>query len=343
MPLAGALRDVEGDIGAPQHLHRLVALVDPGDTTACVQHDRSPGDLDGFFDPTDDPLGDAFDLLDGDVVVEHDCELVAAKTRDEIFGAERLLDPTADLRQCLVAGRMTEPVVDGLEAVEVEHETGAVLAHPAGRGGAARLARFGRPVSASWKAWCSKECNATSSRSAMPLNDWPTAWNSRSPSTVIPASQIVNAELGHPGGQLSERTERGREEPADEQQVAAQDHQPHDDAGDHEPIDPRGRSLDGGTDLVTADVVQLSARWADCAVELDEPLRPHQGLPRCARARTSGVQQRDPRTTNVRRSVRAAAPPARRIPGSGQVAGYRPRERLQLFLSVEDRPRSDQV
>ena len=71
-------------------------------------------------------LGDALGdpgraVLVADVLGEHG-ELVAAEAGDGVARAQGLLDPGGDGREQLVAGGMTEAVVDELELVEVEEE-----------------------------------------------------------------------------------------------------------------------------------------------------------------------------------------------------------------------------
>src|SRR3954468_11949262 len=53
-----------------------------------------------------------------------DAELVAALAHDGVLVADRALHLAGDLAQDLVAGDVAEAIVDGLEAVEVEHEDG---------------------------------------------------------------------------------------------------------------------------------------------------------------------------------------------------------------------------
>ena len=53
-----------------------------------------------------------------------DGELVAAEARQHVGFAKRGLQALADLDQQFIAGGMAERVVDGLEAVEIEHHDG---------------------------------------------------------------------------------------------------------------------------------------------------------------------------------------------------------------------------
>src|ERR1700756_4571945 len=49
-------------------------------------------------------------------------ELIAAKASDRVLASQRRSQPGSDLEQELVAGDMTEGVVDLLEAVEIQDE-----------------------------------------------------------------------------------------------------------------------------------------------------------------------------------------------------------------------------
>ena len=60
----------------------------------------------------------------------HDGELVAAHARDRIGLAYQSAQPIGHHLQELVAGRMTQRVVDGLEVVEIENVRGHDLAAP---------------------------------------------------------------------------------------------------------------------------------------------------------------------------------------------------------------------
>ena len=57
---------------------------------------------------------------------QQDRELVAAEAGDDVGRAQPLAQHARDARQQAVAGGVAEGVVDGLEAVEVEHERGAL-------------------------------------------------------------------------------------------------------------------------------------------------------------------------------------------------------------------------
>ena len=55
-------------------------------------------------------------------LVEQDRELVSPEARDRVGRPHRVLEPSRDLLEDRVAGRMAETVVDGLEVVEVDED-----------------------------------------------------------------------------------------------------------------------------------------------------------------------------------------------------------------------------
>ena len=57
-------------------------------------------------------------------VRQQDGELVAAQAEQQVAGAQRRSQTFAEPAQQFVAGAVPEPVVDGLEAVEVEQDEG---------------------------------------------------------------------------------------------------------------------------------------------------------------------------------------------------------------------------
>ena len=62
---------------------------------------------------------------------QQDRELVAAEPREHVGRAAALLQARAQTAQQLVTDTVTEPVVDGLEPVEIDHQHRCVLAEPA--------------------------------------------------------------------------------------------------------------------------------------------------------------------------------------------------------------------
>ena len=71
-----------------------------------------------------DPLGDADRVTLIHHVLGQDRELVAAEAGHRVAGAHGLLQPRGDCGEKLVAGRVSQRVVDELELVEVEEEDG---------------------------------------------------------------------------------------------------------------------------------------------------------------------------------------------------------------------------
>ena len=118
--------------------------------------------------------------------------------------------PSGDQAQQLVAGRMAQGVVDLLEVVEIEAEHGEFGAAAARSATAASMCswnsmRFGRPVSASWRAMkticCSfRRFSVTSSKvtTVPPLAiGWLAIWTSRPERTSISIC-IGRREVNHP-------------------------------------------------------------------------------------------------------------------------------------------------
>jgi hypothetical protein len=67
-------------------------------------------------------LGDGDRLLGATDVAADDHELVAAKARHGVAGAQRLVQAGRELEQQVVAGAVAQAVVDELEVVDVEEE-----------------------------------------------------------------------------------------------------------------------------------------------------------------------------------------------------------------------------
>ena len=124
-----------------------------------------------------DALGDLEGLLVGLDLGQHD-ELVTPQARHGVRGAHDVGQPRADLDEQLVAGLVTERVVDGLEAVDVEQEHRDTEAEALGTpervlDAVEGQSRLGRPVSASCRDWWRMNASersrsrAEASRSAM--------------------------------------------------------------------------------------------------------------------------------------------------------------------------------
>ena len=102
--------------------------------TLTVQKCSPLSSTSGLGDRGREPLGDVDGAARAVDVGADDDELVAAQARDRVRRADRGGQPGREGQQHLVAGGVTERVVDHLEAVEVEHEHRDVdlLALPAG-------------------------------------------------------------------------------------------------------------------------------------------------------------------------------------------------------------------
>ena len=105
-----------------------------------------------------DALGEARGVGVVDQAGQDDRELVAAEPADRVPGADGGAQPRGHLTEQLVARGVAEGVVDLLEPVEVaEQDAEARAAVASGSASSSRSrnsVRFGRPVSASWVAWC---------------------------------------------------------------------------------------------------------------------------------------------------------------------------------------------
>jgi hypothetical protein len=72
-------------------------------------------------DAGDDPLRDLLGAVVVGIGHEHD-ELVTAVARNDVAGADVVLDRRGDVAQNAVAVGVSVPIVDRLELVEVEHQ-----------------------------------------------------------------------------------------------------------------------------------------------------------------------------------------------------------------------------
>ena len=102
-----------------------------------------------------DPLGDGPGLRLGHRPFEQNRELVAPDPSERVRRAQDGREPTRQREQQVIADRVTEAVVDKLEAIEVDEENGAAtveVARPRRGTWSMRSmnsARLGRPVSPS--------------------------------------------------------------------------------------------------------------------------------------------------------------------------------------------------
>ena len=129
---ASGLGAVHGDVGLAQQLGGLGHFLAGEDG---ADRDADPrlaiADDERLADDGDDPLAQAADVgfaLGADL---DDGEFVAADAGDGVGLAQQRAQPVADLLDELVAGIVAERVVDLLEAVEIEHEQGDLLARAA--------------------------------------------------------------------------------------------------------------------------------------------------------------------------------------------------------------------
>ena len=112
---------------------RLGAVAEPvgdGDAEAGVDEDGLVAEHDRRGEAVEQPLGDLDrPALPGQALAQ-DGELVAAQPRERVAGREQRGEPRGELGQQLVAALVAEPVVDELEAVDVEpeHRGGAAVA-----------------------------------------------------------------------------------------------------------------------------------------------------------------------------------------------------------------------
>ena len=131
--LAAALGLVHRAVGGAQELLDVAhALAADRDADAGRDPQRLARQVEARLERRQDALG-GLDRVADVRALEQDPELVAAEPRDRVGGAHAGHEPLGHELQQLVAGRVPEPVVDGLEVVEVDEQHGHL-------GGAARTA-----------------------------------------------------------------------------------------------------------------------------------------------------------------------------------------------------------
>ncbi len=114
------LRVVHRRIGVGEkRVDRLRRSADD-DTHAGRDRDRRLPEPKGIVQRAGKPLDEQLDLVPRREVAPHDDELVAGEPRERVTGAQRGGEPSGDLDEQLVAGRVPEAVVDPFEVVEVE-------------------------------------------------------------------------------------------------------------------------------------------------------------------------------------------------------------------------------
>ena len=126
---AVALGEVERHVGVLQQQVGVGAVVRrDGDADAGADHDMPAVDVVGPADQLDDARGELAALLGPADVGLHHREFVAADARHEVGGRHRLDQTGRHELEQLVADRMAERVVDGLEMIEIEAMHGKAAA-----------------------------------------------------------------------------------------------------------------------------------------------------------------------------------------------------------------------
>ena len=120
---AGALGAVHRGVGvADQVLRLLLGVQTDRDADAGVGGRLAVGQVKRRRERLQHALGDGHRVLVVEDVLAQDHELVAAKAGQRLVAAEVVPDAVGDRRQQLIAGAVTEAVVDHLEAVQVEEQ-----------------------------------------------------------------------------------------------------------------------------------------------------------------------------------------------------------------------------
>src|SRR3954463_15982055 len=118
--LAGALGAVHGHVGVAQEVLRVVLAV--RDPHARADEHLAPEHGERLAERGDHPFGDVRRAVRVADVAEQDGELIAADARGRVAPAQTVAQPARDVDEELIAGDVTEAVVDDLEAVEVEEQ-----------------------------------------------------------------------------------------------------------------------------------------------------------------------------------------------------------------------------
>ena len=122
--LAGLLGRAQGLVGLAER-QLAAGGAERGDTDARADGERPLAGAVRQAEGVDHPLGDVLGL--GHRAGDQDGELVAAEAGDEVVLADDGVEAAGHLDQQLVAGLVPGDVVDGLEAVEVEHQQAALV------------------------------------------------------------------------------------------------------------------------------------------------------------------------------------------------------------------------
>jgi hypothetical protein len=122
------LGPVHGRVGVPHQRLRIAAVLGiEADADAGRDEQLAVGDGEGDLERVDDLLGDLGRVLDLLDARDHQRELVAAETGHRVALAHAAAHPLRHQAQESVPHRVSEGVVDVLEAIEVEEEDRQLL------------------------------------------------------------------------------------------------------------------------------------------------------------------------------------------------------------------------
>ena len=126
---AARLGPVHRGVGVAQHVFRaVVSRARQRNADADAGEDLVPAHFQRRRQLLVNPLGNAGGVRFAADLIEQDGELVAAEARERVARSNAALEAPSDTDEELVAGLVSEAVVDGLEAIEIEVE------HREGRG-----------------------------------------------------------------------------------------------------------------------------------------------------------------------------------------------------------------
>jgi hypothetical protein len=111
---------VQGEIGITQHVVSPLVRQERSDADAHGHDDVRPLHSERRAERVQNAIGDLSCICH--LVVDQHGELVAAEARDRIRRAEAVAQPRGNLDEKPVTGGVTEPVVDGLEIVEIDEQ-----------------------------------------------------------------------------------------------------------------------------------------------------------------------------------------------------------------------------
>lgn len=119
----GFLHFVHRGVGALDQRFDGIAIVrEHRDADACRDIGRAIVMLIRLVDRGDEALGDLRRVVRGPRVLEQDSELISAESGRHILPANAALQDGRDVLQQGIADAVSEPVVDRLEAIEVEEQ-----------------------------------------------------------------------------------------------------------------------------------------------------------------------------------------------------------------------------